>query len=83
LRALYVALAGIMRLFNYLHYGLAAILIFVGVKMLMAEFYKIPIGIALGVVAGILGLSILVSIVFKPVVLVEPPHPPREPGGSA
>jgi predicted tellurium resistance membrane protein TerC len=73
LRALYFALAGIMQLFHHLHYGLAAILVFVGVKMLVADFYKIPIGIALGVVAGILTLSILASLAFKPA--GTPAHP--------
>lgn len=65
LRALYFALAGIMPLFHYLHYGLSAILIFVGAKMLITDIYKVPIGIALGVVAGILLLSILVSVLFS------------------
>jgi tellurite resistance protein TerC len=81
LRALYFALAGIMRLFHYLHYGLAAILVFVGTKMLIAEIYKIPSGIALGIVVGILSVSILASIVFKPALKV--PNPSREPGGPA
>jgi tellurite resistance protein TerC len=63
LRALYFALAGMMRLFQYLHYGLSAILVFVGVKMLVASIWKIPIGIALGVVAGILLISIGASMV--------------------
>jgi tellurite resistance protein TerC len=62
LRALYFALAGLMGMFRYLHYGLGAILAFVGVKMLIADFYKIPIGLALGVIAGILALTILVSL---------------------
>ncbi len=62
LRALYFALAGLMRLFCYLHYGLGAILAFVGVKMLIADIYKVPIGIALGVIAGILAISILFSV---------------------
>ncbi len=62
LRALYFALAGIMQLFHYLHYGLSAILVFVGAKMLLADIYKIPIGIALGVVAGILLVSVIASI---------------------
>src|ERR671925_2361402 len=44
LRALYFALAAVMRLFHYLHYGLSAILVFVGVKMLLADFYNIPVG---------------------------------------
>ncbi|MDP3722526.1 MAG: TerC family protein [Candidatus Omnitrophota bacterium] len=81
LRALYFALAGLMRLFTHLHYGLSAILVFVGVKMLIADLYKIPIGTALGVVAGILALSILVSILFKPV--AEAPNQRRQPGGPA
>ena len=66
LRALYFALAGLMPLFVHLHYGLSAILVFVGVKMLIADLYKIPIGAALGTIAGILALSILASILFKP-----------------
>ncbi len=62
LRALYFALAGIMQMFHQLHYGLSAILVFVGIKMLLADIYKIPIGIALGVVAGILFVSVIASI---------------------
>lgn len=65
LRALYFALAGVMRMFEYLHYGLAAILIFVGIKMMMVEIYKIPVAVALGVVAGILLVSVLASILKK------------------
>ncbi len=42
LRSLYFALAGVMRLFHYLRYGLVVVLIFVGAKMLIADFYKIP-----------------------------------------
>jgi tellurite resistance protein TerC len=62
LRALYFALAGIMRLFHYLHYGLSAILVFVGVKMLLADVYKIPVGMALGVIAVILIISVIASV---------------------
>jgi len=62
LRALYFALAGVMGLFQYLHYGLSAILIFVGAKMLLADFYEIPVGVALGVVAGILVISVIASM---------------------
>lgn len=66
LRSLYFALAGVMRLFYYLRYGLMVVLIFVGVKMLLsaADFYKIPTGIALGVVAGVLLVSVIVSIIW-------------------
>lgn len=74
LRALYFALAGITRLFYYLHYGLSAILVFVGVKMLLADIYKIPVGIALGVVAAILLVSIMASVVRpRKVALVPAP----------
>jgi tellurite resistance protein TerC len=62
LRALYFLLAGAMELFRYLSTGLAAILCFVGVKMLLSGWYHIPIGLSLGVVAGILGLAIGVSL---------------------
>jgi tellurite resistance protein TerC len=63
LRALYFALAGIMQMFHYLSYGLAAILVFVGVKMMLMDFYKLPIGISLGVVAGILAIAVILSLV--------------------
>ncbi len=62
LRALFFLLAGVMEMFRYLRVGLAFVLCFVGLKMLIAEFYKIPIGISLGVVGGILVISILASM---------------------
>lgn len=62
LRALYFALSGIMRLFHYLHYGLALILIFVGIKMLLAEFYHIPTSYALAFIGVTLTVSIIASI---------------------
>jgi tellurite resistance protein TerC len=62
LRALYFALAGLMQLFHYLNYGLSAILVFVGAKMLLSDFYKIPIAVALAVIAGILLISVLASM---------------------
>jgi tellurite resistance protein TerC len=66
LRALYFALAGIMRLFHYLPYGLSLILVFVGIKMLLVDIYKIPIGMALGTVAVLLALSVIASLIFPP-----------------
>ncbi|MGH9532867.1 MAG: TerC family protein [Terriglobales bacterium] len=63
LRSVYFALAGMMEIFHYLHYGLAVILIFIGAKMMMAEIYKVPIGAALGVVAGVLAISIIMSVI--------------------
>jgi tellurite resistance protein TerC len=64
LRALYFALAGVMQLFHYLKYALAIILGFIGVKMLIHDFFKIPIEIALGVVFGLLVLAIVASLAF-------------------
>lgn len=64
LRALYFALAGMMQMFHHLHYGLAAILCFVGVKMLIADFYKIPIAYALGFIALTLLTSIVASLLW-------------------
>lgn len=62
LRSLYFALAGVMNLFHLLHYGLAMILVFVGTKMLIVDIYKVPIGISLGVVFGILAASVAISV---------------------
>jgi tellurite resistance protein TerC len=62
LRALYFLLANVMDKFQYLKFGLSAVLIFIGVKMVIVDFYKIPVGVSLGVVAGILTISILASL---------------------
>ena len=62
LRSLFFALSGMMEFFVYLHYGLAVILIFVGSKMVLKDFYHIPIPVALGVVGGILVASIFISL---------------------
>jgi tellurite resistance protein TerC len=62
LRSMYFLLAGMMELFHYLHYGLAAILIFVGAKMLVSNYYPIPTLAALGVVGGVLLISVLASL---------------------
>jgi tellurite resistance protein TerC len=65
LRSLYFAVAGLMQMFRYLHYGLSGILIFVGTKMILADVYKIPTVIALLIVLGIFLLSIISSILIK------------------
>ena len=64
LRALYFALAGIMRLFHHLHYGLAVILGFVGIKMILSDIYKIPIVVSLGFILSALALSIIASLLW-------------------
>lgn len=63
LRALYFLLADMAERFHLLKYGLAMVLVFVGTKMLIVDFYKVPIGLALGVVALILASSIIASLV--------------------
>ena len=62
LRSMYFALAGMMEMFRYLHYGLSLVLVFVGGKMLASHYVDIPTEVALGVVAGILGISVLASL---------------------
>jgi tellurite resistance protein TerC len=64
LRSLYFALAGIMELFHYIHYGLALILSFIGVKLLISDYFPIDMKYALMIVAGILAGSVLLSIMF-------------------
>ncbi|MBE7551960.1 MAG: TerC family protein [Anaerolineales bacterium] len=63
LRALYFVLAGVIDKFYYLKLGLSVVLTFVGVKMVIAEFYKIPIGVSLGIIAGILIIAVIASLV--------------------
>ncbi|WP_028981662.1 TerC family protein [Sporocytophaga myxococcoides] len=65
MRSLYFAFAGLMQKFRYLHYGLAAILIFVGVKMILTDIFKIPTEIALVVVIGILIISMVGSAIVE------------------
>ena len=62
LRSMYFALAGVMDLFHYLHYGLSVVLIFIGLKMLGSHYVNIPTGWALVVVLLVLGASILASL---------------------
>jgi len=62
LRALYFLLADMAERFHLLKYGLAVVLIFVGTKMLIVDWFKIPVAVSLGVVVAILGTSILLSL---------------------
>lgn len=64
LRSLFFALSGLMSLFHYLRYGLAIVLVFIGIKMLLAEVYHIPVHWALAVVVGVLLLSVLASLIY-------------------
>lgn len=69
LRSLYFALEGIMQLFHYLNYALAGILIFVGIKMLISEFYQIPIVYTLGFIAVSILLAIGASLLVTRITL--------------
>lgn len=70
LRALYFLLAGLMHKFRYLSYGLGLVLIFVGAKMLLHDWFEISIEISLAVVLGILATAIVISLLR--------PEPPPE-----
>ncbi|MEP0862484.1 MAG: TerC family protein [Ignavibacterium sp.] len=65
LRALYFALAGLVDLFRYLKYGVALLLFYVGIKMLISDFYKIPTEVSLIIIVTILSISILLSLIKK------------------
>lgn len=65
LRSLYFALSGISMKFWLLSYGLSIVLIFVGLKMMLVDVYKIPVGISLSVVGSIIALSIYLSLKIK------------------
>lgn len=64
LRSMYFAVAGMMDLFEYLHYGLSAVLILIGGKMLTSHYFTVPTHVALAVVAGVLVISVVASLAF-------------------
>jgi tellurite resistance protein TerC len=64
LRSMYFAVAALMKVFRFLHYGLATILILVGLKMLSSDYVHIPIAATLAVIAGIVAISVAASVAF-------------------
>jgi tellurite resistance protein TerC len=66
LRAMYFMLAGAAEKFHLLSYGLAAILVFIGTKMLVVEFFKVPVFLSLGIVLGILVTTMALSLLISP-----------------
>ena len=79
LRSMYFLLAGIIEKFHFLKLGLAVVLTFVGVKMLITYFgLHIPIGISLGVVFAVLALSVVASLIFPKKPDDEATEPPRD-----
>ena len=73
LRSLYFLLAGAVRRFQYLKYGLAAVLVLVGIKMLIADLYHMPIALSLGLIALFLAVAVAASLL----------RPPQAAGGPA
>lgn len=80
LRALYFLLAGVIHKFHYLKLGLSVVLVFVGIKMLLVDVFKIPVGVSLGVIALVLGTSVAASLLFPKQLAEHDPvdHDPLE-----
>lgn len=76
LRAMFFLLTDLSTRFHLLKYGLALVLVFVGTKMLIVDFYKVPIGLALGIVAVTLTSSVIASIVTTRSSLGQVPKAP-------
>jgi len=64
LRSMYFAISRLMKVFRFLHTGLALLLVLVGLKMVTSDFYRIPTVITLGVVAGVLAVSVIASLIY-------------------
>jgi len=64
LRSIFFALSGLMKLFHYLNYGLAVVLMFIGAKMLVSAKYQLPTWVALLVIAVVLAVSVFASVLF-------------------
>jgi tellurite resistance protein TerC len=82
LRSMYFLLSGMVHKFVYLKYGLAVILTFVGVKMVIVEFYHFPILVSLGVIIFTLVASVSASLLFPPKEEEGKAHKPLETTGS-
>jgi tellurite resistance protein TerC len=64
LRALYFLLAGVIHKFHYLKLGLSGVLVFVGLKMLLADIYEVPVGLSLAVITLVLGVAVAASLLW-------------------
>jgi tellurite resistance protein TerC len=83
LRALYFMLAGMIARFVYLKVGLAAVLVFVGAKMLLADVFEIPIWLSLTAIAAMILISIVASLrATAPAPTEEPAEVPAHPGSA-
>jgi tellurite resistance protein TerC len=81
LRYLYFLLAGLIQKFHFLQFELSLVLVFVGVKMLIADLYHIPIGYSLGFIAATLITSVVASLMFPKAAAAHSPvgHDPQHP----
>jgi tellurite resistance protein TerC len=66
LRAMYFLLAAVAAKFHLLSYGLAVILVFIGTKMMLIDVFKIPVAVSLGVVVGVLAITMWLSLRTAP-----------------
>ena len=82
LRALYFLVAEVIHRFHYLKLGLSVVLVFVGLKMLGADVYKVPVGLSLGVIAGVLGIAIAASWLWPSTATAHDVAYPAPPGGG-
>jgi tellurite resistance protein TerC len=73
---LYFLLADVIHRFHYLKIGLSVVLVFVGLKMLAADVYKVPIGLSLAVIALVLGAAIIASWLWPRTPTATEPHQP-------
>jgi tellurite resistance protein TerC len=64
LRSMFFAVAGLMKVFRFLHFGLAVILVLVGAKMIAANFFPVPTLVMLGAVAGVLLCAMVASVAW-------------------
>jgi TerC family integral membrane protein len=64
LRSMYFAVAGLMKAFRFLHYGLAVVLMLVGAKMLAADYFRVPTVVTLCSIAGVMAISIVASVAY-------------------
>lgn len=73
LRALYFLLAGVIHRFHYLRLGLSVVLVLVGVKMVLADVYDVPIGLSLGIIGLVLAVSVAASLLVPRRLATQPP----------
>jgi tellurite resistance protein TerC len=83
LRALYFLLAEVIDRFHYLKLGLSVVLVFVGLKMLAADVYKVPVGVSLAVIVGVLGVAVAASWFWPRIATAHDPVRVVPPEGAA